>query len=291
MIIQTLVDLIGLGTLYALLTVGIALLFGILGLVNFAYGEIIMVSALSLWILRDIPWFAAVPIAILAGILVSVLTERLAFRPLRGADPVTLMIASFAVSAALQAISRMFFLRRAEGVPPQPFLTDSFTIAGVRLTVLQIVTIVVGVVIIIALAFLLQKTRLGTFLRASAENFDFARQLGIRGNMVITSAFVITGFIAGITAVILVARQGTVSAEMGLSPLLIGVVGAVLGGLSNLKGAAIGGFILGAASVVIDNILPSSLIGFRDAILYSLVILVFAFRTEGLFKGMKVRTA
>lgn len=291
MIIQTLVDLVGLGTLYALLTVGIALLFGILGLVNFAYGEIIMVSALTLWILRDIPWGVAVPIAILAGIIVSVLTERLAFRPLRGADAITLMIASFAVSTALQAISRMFFIRQAQGVPPQSFLTQSFVVWGVRLTVLQIVTVIAGLTIIVALAFLLQRTKLGTYLRASAENFDLARQLGIRGNLVITSAFVITGFIAAISAIVLVSRQGSVSSTMGLDPLLIGVVGAVLGGLNNLKGAAIGGFLLGAASVVIDSLLPSHLIGFRDALLYSLVILVFAFRTEGLFKGMKVRTA
>lgn len=291
MIIQSLVDLIGLGTLYALLTVGIALLFGILGLVNFAYGEIIMVSALTLWLLRDIPWGAAVPIAILAGIIVSVIIERIAFRPLRGADPITLMIASFAVSAALQALARMFFVQRAQGIPPQPFLTQAFDLGGVRLTVLQIVTFVIGVVIIFALALLLQKTRLGTYLRASAEDFDFARQLGIRGNIVITSAFIITGFIAAVTAIILAARQGTVHSGMGLEPLLIGVVGAVLGGLNNLKGAAVGGFILGAASVIIDNILPSSLIGFRDAILYSLIILVFFVRPEGLFKGMKVRTA
>lgn len=107
----------------------------------------------------------------------------------------------------------------------------------------------------------------------------------------ITSAFIITGFIAAITAVVLVSRQGAVSSTMGLDPLLIGVVGAVLGGLSNLKGAAVGGFLLGAGSVVINSILPSHLIGFRDALLYSLVILVFAFRPEGLFKGMKVRTA
>src|SRR5690554_1905830 len=142
MILQTIVDMVGLGATYALLTIGIALLFGILGLMNFAYGEIIMVGAFAMFLFKDYPWWVAVLVAIAFAVIVSVLTERIAFRPLRNADPVTLMIASFAVSLALQSVMRMTVLPRTQGVPPQEFLTESISVLGIRITMLQVVRLI-----------------------------------------------------------------------------------------------------------------------------------------------------
>ncbi|MGO4103330.1 branched-chain amino acid ABC transporter permease [Leifsonia sp. YAF41] len=291
MILQTLVDMVGLGATYALLTIGIALLFGILGLMNFAYGEIIMIGAFSMLLFKDLPWIVGVIGAVIFAVVVSVLTERLAFRPLRNADPVTLMIASFAVSLALQSVVRMTVLPRTQGVPPQPFLTQSFSLFGTRITMLQIVTIVLCGVMLIGLALLMKKTPLGIQLRAAAENFTIAKTLGVKGSFVIMSAFAITGVLAAISGVILVARQGAVSAEMGLSPLLIGVVGAVVGGMSNLKGAALGGFLLGMGTAALEAMLPTDLIAFRDAFLYAAVIGILVIRPQGLLSGTKVRTS
>ncbi len=289
MILQTAVDMLGLGATYALLTIGIALLFGILGLMNFAYGEIIMVGAFSMLLFKDYPWVVGVVGAILLAAVVSIVTERLAFRPLRNADPVTLMIASFAVSLALQSAMRMTVLPRAQGVRPPEFLTESFTVAGTRISMLQIITLVLCTAMIIGVALVIQKTSIGIKLRAAAENFVMAKSLGVNGSRVIMTAFALTGVLAAVSGVILVARQGTVAADMGLSPLLIGVVGAVLGGMSNLRGAAIGGFLLGMATSVLEATLPTSLIAFRDAFLYTAVIGVLIIRPQGLFSGAKVR--
>ena len=291
MILQTIVDMIGLGATYALLTIGIALLFGILGLMNFAYGEIIMIGAFAMFLFKDYPWFVGVVAAIVFAVVVSVVTERLAFRPLRNADPVTLMIASFAVSLALQSVMRMTVLPRTQGVPPQPFLTESLNLFGVRITMLQVVTLVLCSVLLGGLTLLMQKTRLGVQLRASAENFQVAKTLGVKGSFVIMSAFAIAGVLAAISGVILVARQGAVSAEMGLAPLLIGIVGAVVGGMSNLRGAALGGLLLGMGTALLEAALPTSLIAFRDAFLYIAVMGILVIRPQGLLSGAKVRTS
>lgn len=291
MILQTIVDMIGLGATYALLTIGIALLFGILGLMNFAYGEIIMVGAFAMFLFKDYPWWVAVLIAIAFAVIVSVLTERIAFRPLRNADPVTLMIASFAVSLALQSVMRMTVLPRTQGVPPQEFLTESISVLGIRITMLQVVTLILGVVLLGGLALLMQKSPLGVQLRASAENFQVAKSLGVKGSFVIMSAFAIAGVLAAVSGVILVARQGAVSAEMGLAPLLIGIVGAVVGGMSNLRGAALGGLLLGMGTALLEAVLPTSLIAFRDAFLYTAVMVILVIRPQGLLSGAKVRTS
>jgi branched-chain amino acid transport system permease protein len=291
MILQTVVNMIGLGATYALLTLGIALLFGILGLMNFAYGEIIMVGAFAMYLFKDFPWIVGVLVAVVFAVVVSVLTERLAFRPLRNADPVTLMIASFAVSLALQSVVRMTVLPRAQGVRPQQFLTNSLNVLGTRITMLQIVTVILCGLMLGGLAFVMQKTPLGVQLRAAAENFTVAKTLGVKGSLVIMSAFAITGVLAAVSGVLLVARQGAISAEMGLTPLLIGVVGAVVGGMRNLRGAAIGGFLLGVGTIFLEAILPASLIAFRDAFLYIAVIAILVVRPQGLLSGKKVRTS
>lgn len=291
MIIQFVVDAIGLGTFYALLTIGIALLFGVLGLMNFAYGEIILAAAFSLYLCRALPWPIALMAALAAGILVAVLTEKLAFRPLRDADPVTLMIASFAVSLILQSAARMSVLPRATGVPSRDFLGNSFQMFGGRVSVLQIVTIVLCGLTLLGVLLLLQKTTLGAQLRAASENAEMASVLGVKTNFVMSSAFAVVGLVGGVSAFILVSRQGAISAEMGLSPLLIGVVGAVLGGMNSLRGAVLGGLILGVVSATLEAFLPQSLVAFRDAFLYALVMAILVVRPQGLLSGERIRVS
>ncbi|RLV57099.1 branched-chain amino acid ABC transporter permease [Aeromicrobium phragmitis] len=291
MIIEYLISALGLGALYALLTIGVALLFGVLGLMNFAYGEIILAAAFALYFFREQPWFFAVIMAVVFAVVVAVLSERLAFHPLRGADPVTLMIASFAVSLALQSVARMTVLPRAQGVPPESFLSQRVDLLGARVSVLDLLTFVLCGTVLAAVAYVMGRTSLGVQLRAAAENFQMAEALGVKGNRVIASAFVIAGVLAGIGAVVFVARQGAVSAEMGLQPMLVGVIGAVLGGMSSLRGAALGGFILGVGTATLEALLPSSLIAFRDAFLFTALIAVLVVRPQGLLSGSKVRVS
>jgi branched-chain amino acid transport system permease protein len=291
MILEFLINAIGLGALYALLTIGVALLFGVLGLMNFAYGELILAGAFAMYLFRDQPWPFALLMAIVFAVVVALVSERLAFHPLRNADPVTLMIASFAVSLALQSLARMTVLPRTRGVPPERFLSHRVSLLGSDVSVLDLVTLVLCGVMLLVVAWLMGRTSLGIQLRAAAEDFRMAASLGVKANLVIPAAFVIVGVLSAIGGAVLVARQGSIGADMGLQPMLIGVVGAVLGGMSSLKGAALGGFLLGAATALLESLLPTDLIAFRDAFLFSALIAVLVVRPQGLLSGAKVRVS
>jgi branched-chain amino acid transport system permease protein len=291
MILEFLISAIGLGALYALLTIGVALLFGVLGLMNFAYGEIILAGAFAMYLFRDQPWPVALLMAIVFAVVVALLSERLAFHPLRNADPVTLMIASFAVSLAIQSLARMTVLPRTRGVAPEDFLAHRIDLLGADVSVLDLLTLALCGAMLLAVAWMMGRTSLGIQLRAAAEDFEMASSLGVRANLVIPSAFVTVGVLAAVGSAVLVARQGAVSADMGLQPMLIGVVGAVLGGMSSLKGAALGGFLLGAATALLESLLPTDLIAFRDAFLFSALIVVLVVRPQGLLSGAKVRVS
>ena len=291
MIVEFLISAVGLGALYALLTLGVALMFGVLGLMNFAYGEILLAGAFAMYLFRDQPWVVGAVMALVFAVVVALLSERLAFHPLRDADPVILMIASFAVSLALQSFARMTVLPRARGIAPEPFLSRRVEIIGADVSVLDLLTVGLCGLTLLAVAWLMGRTRLGIQLRAAAEDFRMASLLGVKPNLVIPAAFGIVGVLAGIGSIVLAARQGSVAADMGLQPMLIGVVGAVLGGMSSLKGAALGGFLLGAVTALLETFLPTDLIAFRDAFLFSALIVVLVVRPQGLLSGAKVRVS
>lgn len=291
MIIEFLVSAVGLGALYALLTLGVALMFGVLGLMNFAYGEILLAGAFAMYLFREQPWVVGAVMALVFSVVVALLSELVAFRPLRDADPVILMIASFAVSLALQSLARMTVLPRTRGIPPEPFLSRRIDILGADVSVLDLLTVGLCGVTLVAVAWLMGRTSLGIQLRAAAEDFRMASLLGVKPNLVIPAAFAIVGVMAGIGSIVLAARQGSVAADMGLQPMLIGVVGAVLGGMSSLKGAALGGFLLGAVTALLETFLPTDLIAFRDAFLFSALIVVLVVRPQGLLSGAKVRVS
>lgn len=291
MIVEFLISAVGLGALYALLTLGVALMFGVLGLMNFAYGEILLAGAFAMYLFRDQPWAVGAVMALVFAVAVALVSERLAFHPLRDADPVILMIASFAVSLALQSIARMTVLPRAQGIAPEPFLSRRVEIIGADVSVLDLLTVGLCGLTLLAVAWLMGRTSLGIQLRAAAEDFRMAALLGVKPNLVIPAAFAIVGVMAGIGSIVLAARQGSVAADMGLQPMLIGVVGAVLGGMSSLKGAALGGFLLGAVTALLETFLPTDLIAFRDAFLFSALIVVLVVRPQGLLSGAKVRVS
>lgn len=288
-LLQYLVNAISGGGIYALLTLGLALLFGVMGLMNFAYGELIMVGGFAMWLLRDLPLPLVVVGTILAVVAVSLLTERVAFRPLRGASPLTLLIAAFAVSIMLQNAARMTVGPRAKGVRPYDWLTEGIEVLGIQVSRLDIVTIVVTLAALAGLAALMRRTELGIQLRAAAEDFEMAQLLGVRANGVIAAAFAITGVLAGIATLLLIARQGSVSATVGSLPLLIAFVGAVIGGMGSLGGAALGGFLLGAITSVLDAALGPELAPFRDAFVFGAVILVLVVRPQGLVPAPQAR--
>lgn len=288
-LIQYAIDALSLGGLYAVLTLGLGLLFSVMRLVNFAYGELIMVGAFTMYLLQDQSWPLLVLVTIAATVAAALVTERLAFRPLRGADPMTLLLASFTVSIMLQNGARMIFGPIAKGVSPYPFLEEQLRIGGVHISVLDLLTIVITVTLLLAVAYVLRRTTLGVQLRAAAEDFEMATLLGVRSNLVIPGAFVIAGVLAGVGTLVLVFQQGAVEVTMGFLPVLIAFVAVVIGGLGSLPGAALGGFVLGALTGVLDAALPNDLAPFRDAFLFTAVIAIILARPQGLIPQRAAR--
>jgi branched-chain amino acid transport system permease protein len=290
-IIQTLVDAVSVGGLYALTALGIGLIFGVMRLINFAHGELIMATGYALLALFGLPLPAVLFGGFLAAVVLALVTERVAFRPLRGADPATLLISSFAVSFFLQKTLILFVGSRPKGIDFLPALGRQIEILGIRLQSLQVVTILVSAILLAGLTWFLTATRFGLRMRAAAEDFRMARVLGVRANRVIAVAFAVSGLLAAAVSCLLVAQTGIVQPRMGLQLVIIAFVGTVIGGLGSLTGAAIGGFLVGVATILLQALLPPDLRVFREAFVFIAVVLVLLFRPQGLFpaRGLKER--
>jgi branched-chain amino acid transport system permease protein len=277
------VDAVSFGALFAVMALGLALLFGVMRLMNFAYGELIMVGGYTMYYTRDFGALPMIVITIVVVVFVSVLMELIAFRPVRHAAPVTLLITSFAVSFGLQQVAFMTVARgRQKGVEPYPWLTDQHHILGLRVSNLDVLTLLVAAGLLIGMTLLLKRTTIGVQLRASTEDYQMAQLVGIRGNRVISFAFAITGLLAAAVCILYVLRTGSLSATMGVTPLLIAFVGGAIGGLGSLTGAALGGFTLGVVINTIQSSLPVDLSGYTLMFAFLFVIVVLVIAPNGL---------
>jgi branched-chain amino acid transport system permease protein len=277
------VDAVSFGALFAVMALGLALLFGVMRLMNFAYGELIMVGGYTMYYTRDFGALPMILITIVVVVFVSVLMELIAFRPVRHAPPVTLLITSFAVSFGLQQVAFMTVARgRQKGVEPYPWLTDQHHILGLRVSNLDVLTLLVAAGLLIGMTLLLKRTTIGVQLRASTEDYQMAQLVGIRGNRVISFAFAITGLLAAAVCILFVLRTGSLSATMGVTPLLIAFVGGAIGGLGSLTGAALGGFTLGVVINTIQSSLPVDLSGYTLMFAFLFVIVVLVIAPNGL---------
>lgn len=285
--LQFLINALSLGSLYALMALGMAIVFGILRLVNLAYGELIMVAGYTLFVLNNspLPWLIIALFAIVMAGLASVLTERVAFRPVRTNSLNAMLITSFAVSTLLQNGALLLVSPRTRAVNVPGILTQSVEIAGLRVSVANILTIVVSIGLLLGLSLLLRRTTLGIALRAAADDFPMTRMLGVRADRVIASAFAISGVLAGVVGLFWVARIGSVIPTIGAGPLLIALIATVIGGMQGLSGAIVGGYVLGALTVGMQLVLPQGLLDYRDAFTFAIVILVLLVRPQGLIPG------
>jgi branched-chain amino acid transport system permease protein len=282
---QSLIDALALGSLYALIALGITLVFTVMGMMNFAHGEFIMISAYALFVFTGLPFFAAVAAALLAGVLIAVLVERVAFRPVRSADLSAQLVTSLAVAAILQNVVTVAVDARPQSVQTPAAISESTSIGSISVPNLEFLTLGLTVAILAALGWLLYRTQMGLEMRAAAEDFDMARLLGVRADRVIAIAFAISGALAAAVGVLIVMQTGQVSPTMGLTPVLIGFVAVVIGGFGRMSGAVIGGLLLGSLSSLLGVYLPEGLVPFRDAIVFTFPVLILIFRPHGLLGG------
>ncbi len=292
---QLVVDCLSLGSQYALIALGIGLVFGVMRMINFAHGDLVTFGAYALIVPTASEaarpfigaWSAWLMVPSVLGIVVllTLATERFAFRPLRrrNADGTSLLISSFAVSYLIQSIILFVYTGRPKSVNIFSNLTSNVTIGNVRLPLIDIVTIGVTAAMLLGLVVFLTKTGPGRDIRAASDDFVMARLLGVKADRVIAYAFAASGILAGAVSLLYVAKTGVLDYRLGVPLAIAGFVGTVLGGMGSLMAATLGGLTLGIASTLLQALLPVELRSTRDAFLYAAVILVLLIRPQGLF--------
>ena len=283
---QTLVDAVGLGAVYALMAVGIGLVFGVLRLVNFAYGQLIMAGAYTLEFTSSWPVAASVLACFAVVIALSLLLERAVFRPLRTQSPAVMLVTTFAIAFLLQAVALILDIR--DGTIGEPAvsiasLNQVVTIGGVDVRKVTILAVVVAIAALGLLALLLGRTTIGLQMRAASTDFRTARLLGVKANRVIGAAVLLSGILAAAVAVILTVQFPLVSPDFALKETIVVLVGVVVGGIDRLWTATLGGFAIGFATGVINGALPTDKTVFLPSAVFALVILVLLLRPAGLF--------
>jgi branched-chain amino acid transport system permease protein len=284
-LVQNLIDGLGNGSMYALLAVGVSMLFGVMHLVNFAHGELLTVSAYVIYGLRsnNVSWWFTVPLSILAAVALSVAIEFLAFRRVRSASPFTLLLTSFALEILSHAVWRIGVSSKPRRYETPAIAFKTFELGPYRVEVWDVISIAVAVLCFIGTAVMLRKTLFGLSIRAASEDFDAARLMGVKANRVISGAFAFAGLLAGIAGALYLLRRGQADPRMGAEPLLKAVIAAIIGGLGSLKGAVVGGLALGVAEVYFRSFLPSNLQGLTDGFVFVLIAVLFVLRPQGLF--------
>jgi branched-chain amino acid transport system permease protein len=282
---QTLADALALGGIYALMAVGIGLVFGVLRLVNFAYGQWVMAGAYALaygstW---NLPVWLSILFCFGVVLALAVLTDWLVFRPLRGQPPAVMLVATFAVAYLLQSIAVLAFGQLgtiASSVAP---LNQPWDLGGVLIRKIAIVSIAAAAGCLLLLRLLLDRTSLGLHLRAASLDFLTARLLGVRANRVIGGAVVVSGVLAAVVAVMMTVRSPLVTPDFAFTDTIVVLAGVVLGGMNRPVSATLGGFAIGFASGLLGGALPTAQSQYLPTFLFAAVIVVLLVRPNGLF--------
>jgi len=282
---QTLADALALGGIYALMAVGIGLVFGVLRLVNFAYGQLVMAGAYALafgseW---NLPTWVSILFCFAVVLVLSVGMDRLVFRPLRGQSPAVMLVATFAVAYLMQAVALLWFGSLGTIATSLAPLNRPWDIGGVEIRKIAIVTVVVAATCLLLLRLLLDRTSVGLHMRAASMDFVTARMLGVRANRVIGGAVLISGLIAAVVAVMMTVQTPLVTPDFALRDTIIVLAGVVLGGMNRPLSATLGGFTIGFASGLLGGALPTNQSQYLDSFLFVAVILVLLVRPDGIF--------
>jgi branched-chain amino acid transport system permease protein len=282
---QTLADSLALGAVYALMAVGIGLVFGVLRLVNFAYGQLVMAGAYALAFASQWNWpgWAGIAFCFAVVLGLSLVLDRLVFRPLRTQSPAVMLVATFAVAFLLQSIALLWFGPLGTIASSLAPLNRPVVISGVDVRKIAIVAVVVAALCLVALQLLLTRTTVGLQMRAAAMDFRTARMLGVRANRVIGGAVLLSGALAAVVAIMLTVQTPLVTPDFALRDTIVVLAGVVLGGLNRLVPATLGGFAIGFASGLLGGALPTTQSQYLPSILFAAVILVLLVRPNGLF--------
>ena len=283
--LQVQVDAIGLGSIYALMAVGIGLVFGVLRLINFAYGQLIMAGAFALALASEWGWpvWLGIVLCVAVVLALSLAMEYVVFRPLRSQTSAVMLTATFAVSFLLQSIALLWFGPLGKAAGSLTSLNRPVDIGGADVRKITLVAIATSVVCLALLVLLLNRTTVGLQMRAAAMDFQTSRLLGVKATQVVGSAVLVSGLLAAVVAVMLTIQFPLVTPTYALRDTIIVLAGVVLGGMSRLVSATLGGFAIGYVSGLLGGALPTAQSQYLTSFVFGLVILVLVVRPEGLF--------
>ena len=285
-VIQQTINALSLGSIYAMVAIGLAIVFGILRLINFAHGDLMMVACYVAFFLvgSGLGFLPTVAIALLATAGLGLMMERAAYRPVRGAPDVVMLLTSLAVSIFLENVFVMVLSpvpRSFRDVSPA-FLDVVNHWGPITVSNVNLVTLAATAVSFTLLTLFVTRTRLGISMRATAEDLIGAHLVGININRVVQVAFFIGSALAAVAGVLWAARLGKIDPLMGFVPLLKAFVAAVIGGFGTLAGAVVGAYVLGFAEIFLIGFLPPALSSYRDAFVFLLLIVVLLVRPNGI---------
>ena len=278
---QPLLDAFSLGGTYALAALGLGLVFGVLKLVNFAHAELITISAYIMVITNALPLVISFILAAFTATVLAIITELAVYRRLRGTGPAIMLIASFGLSVGLQKSYELIFGALPRSAAVAPWMTGSVEIAGLNVTISSLVTVALTVLILLAMGYLVDFTTLGLQLRAASSDFKTARLLGVRSNLLITSSFAISGLLAAFVGFIIVVENPQVEPMFGLNITILALVGIVIGGISSLRGCALGGFIVGFILSILNTFLGNARV-YAYSYLFLAVVIILLVRPGGI---------
>lgn len=280
--IDLLLSGITVGSLYALIAIGYTMVYGILRLINFAHGDIFMMAGFFMvYMSATMPMAVAIPLVLIMTVLLGVLIERAAYKPLRSAPRMSVMISAIGVSYLLQNLATYITGGLARPYPEIAFLKGSFMLGTLKIKVITLVTPLLTILLVIALVLFINHTKTGMAMRAVSKDFDTARLMGIKVNNVISVTFIIGSFLAGVGSILYFSNYGQVSPTIGAMPGLKAFVAAVFGGIGSIPGAVLGAYIIGICESLIKA--NDSIAIFSNAFTFALLILVLLFKPNGMF--------
>lgn len=280
--IDLLLSGITVGSLYALIAIGYTMVYGILRLINFAHGDIFMMAGFFMvYMSATMPMAVAIPLVLLMTVLLGFLIERAAYKPLRSAPRMSVMISAIGVSYLLQNLATYITGGLARAYPEISFLKGAFMIGELKIKVITVVTPVLTILLVALLVLFINHTKTGMAMRAVSKDFDTARLMGIRVNRIISVTFVIGSFLAGVGSILYFTNYGQVSPTIGAMPGLKAFVAAVFGGIGSIPGAVLGAYIIGICESLIKA--NDSIAIFSNAFTFALLILVLLFKPNGMF--------
>ena len=279
--ISILLSGISVGGQYALIAIGYTMVYGILRLINFAHGDVFMVAGLlGIYISAALPLYLALPLVLILTVLLGFAIERVAYKPLRSAPRMSVMISAIGVSYLLQNTATYITGGQPMSYPTIPGLADTVAIAGTPTKWVVILTPFLVVALVLALTQLINRTKIGMAMRAVAKDFETSQLMGIKINSVISTTFIIGSVLAAVGSILYFTNYPAITPTAGAMPGLKAFVAAVFGGIGSIPGAVIGAFLIG----ICENLIKSTdFTVFSDAFTFALLIVILVFKPTGLF--------